>query len=632
MWNYEFVIPTVMTFLIMLVCYFSRPHPPVRLNRTFLFLMLTETATFLLDYISSRACEEYAVLSPFLLWIANMAYFICFLCRIYYYFRFTTDALGLFVSTSPLMRWSARIPVLITGAIVLSSFVTRAVFFIDADGYHRGALYDVLYVCAFFYILYAITLIVRRASALRRHEIIGLLACQLLLFAGFIARIAFPYHLVLNTFCVMALLVIFLVFVNPDLYLSDRGNAFNTRALRDVLADGLASGHRERILALVLRDYNDQRSVSGGAQMDRAIRQICHDLSRLCPKEYIFYVRSGRFIILGREEMDARQLREQIQERFRRPWSAKDLHLYLTPAFVHFRPDGKVATPDSIIDTLMIALENAGKSSAPDYMEEADSMEIISRQVVVKRSMENALENNRVEVFLQPIYDCRKDRIVGAEALARIRDERGNLISPGEFIPIAEKSGRIIELGEQVLRNTCRFIQHVDPGALGLSWINVNLSPVQCIQGDLAERFELIMQQTGVDPAMIHLEITEQSMIDYMLLQRQMVSLKQKGFLFALDDYGSGYSNLSRVKRFPFVNIKLDMDLVRDCLKDDDPLLSTLIPLFHKMGFSITAEGVETGEMARQLREIGCDFLQGYYYSRPLPTDEFIRKYSASAS
>ena len=124
--------------------------------------------------------------------------------------------------------------------------------------------------------------------------------------------------------------------------------------------------------------------------------------------------------------------------------------------------------------------------------------------------------------------------------------------------------------------------------------------------------------------------LTEESMIDFALLREQVENLHNKGFEFALDDYGSGYSNLTRVRRYPFSNIKIDMEVVRNYFRDRDPILPALLQAFKQMSFSITAEGIETAEMAEALREIGCDYFQGYYYSRPVSMNEFLRMSAAA--
>jgi EAL domain-containing protein (putative c-di-GMP-specific phosphodiesterase class I) len=130
-----------------------------------------------------------------------------------------------------------------------------------------------------------------------------------------------------------------------------------------------------------------------------------------------------------------------------------------------------------------------------------------------------------------------------------------------------------------------------------------------------------------VSAEQIHLEVTEQSIADFALLENQINRLRNRGFQFVLDDYGSGYSNLTRVKHYPFVNVKLDMEVVWDYFRDRDPLIPTIVQGFRQTGFSITAEGIETEEMADALTAIGCEFLQGYLFDKPLEMATFVAKY-----
>ena len=227
-------------------------------------------------------------------------------------------------------------------------------------------------------------------------------------------------------------------------------------------------------------------------------------------------------------------------------------------------------------------------------------------------------------MFLQPLMDCSTGKRVAAEALVRLRDDNGDLIRPDLFIGMAEQEGHIVRLGEQVLSHVCEFIRDNDMEKIGIKWINVNLSPVQFMSRDIPSTFSEILQEYGVDESMIHLEITEQSMIDFSLLREQIIGLHENGFEFSLDDYGSGYSNLTRVRQYPFTNIKIDMEVVHNYCQDRDPLLPALVQGFKEMNLSITAEGIETREMAEILKGIGCDYLQGYYFSRPVPMSEFL--------
>lgn len=631
MWNYNYVLPSLLVLVIILFYYFSRPRLPLRLNKTFLGILLLDIFTIITDYLSSRACERYAELSVATVNVLNMAFFICFLTRIYWFYLFSVDALKIYYAKP---RWKgvvSGVPILFAEAVALSSFFSGAVFTVDAAGYHRGPWYFLLPACSFLYIFQAFVLIIRNRKRLSPFEIGSLMGYNTILAIGNLVRILMPKYLIMNTFCLLAILVIYLSFENPDLYTSDRGTAFNMRAFQDKLNE-IGQKKPYRILGMVLRDYNDERGIYGGAQMDQGIALISQYLYKQYPECLVFYLRSGCFTLLGPENLDCGRIRGEIEERFEKPWKASDADLYLTPAFVEVGAEVSKESVDRVVNTLLIALDSAGKADESHAgQEHSDIIQAIDQQMEIKRSLEHALETDGVEVFLQPLYDVKNKRIIAAEALARIRDMNGKLIPPNLFIPIAEKNGHINLLGEQVFRKTCRFIRDHVIEDLGLAWVNVNLSPIQCMRSDLPQRFSAILREYGVPADMIHLEITEASIIDYSLLQKQVMSLRKEGFQFALDDYGSGYSNLTRVKHYPFINVKLDMEVVWDYFRERDTLLPTLVQAFRQMDVTITAEGIETAEMAEALAAIGCDYLQGYYYSRPIPMDDFVAKYGKKA-
>jgi EAL domain-containing protein (putative c-di-GMP-specific phosphodiesterase class I) len=248
----------------------------------------------------------------------------------------------------------------------------------------------------------------------------------------------------------------------------------------------------------------------------------------------------------------------------------------------------------------------------------------------IKRTLGKAIDSHTVEVFLQPIVDAHTFDVVGAESLCRIRDDDGNIIPPGKFIPIAENNGRINQLGEQVFEETCKFIHDQNLNSFGMKWINVNVSTAHFLKNDLTEALKEVVDRYNISPSDIHLEITEAAIVDESIMASQIQKIQELGFAFALDDYGTGYSNLNRLTHFPFINVKIDLSLVWDYCKDKNTMLPTLIKTLKENGYEITAEGIETLAMAKAMEALGCDYLQGFYFSKPIPKDEYIAKYKKS--
>lgn len=624
MWNYSYIIPNTLVLAVIAAHYFSRPRLSLRMNRLFLQLLSLEALITVVDVAACVADEAYATVPGWLLYALNMVFFVLYLIRVFWFYRIIAAILKLKITLRSALL-SAAVCVL-SLLITLSSFWTDAVFFVDAGGYHSGGWYHLLSVCAFFYLLLSLAVLLANARRLSTIQLVGALGIVLILAVGYMVRLLMPMALVMDAFCVLAIVDFYLVFENPDLYL-DNHSAFNTPALRDRLTELIETRKPFRLLAVGVRSYYDARAVYGGHQMDVGLSQVTRYLKREFGRTSVFYIHNGIFVLLGDEALDLVSAREKISERFRSAWKDAEAVLDLSADFAHTDDSAGFDSADRIISNIVATLE---KSDGSDTALSAESLIEADRQTEVKRALSHALSQNSVEVFLQPLIDAATGRAVGAEALARIRNAEGALIPPGLFIPLAEKNGSIHRLGEQMLEKTCEIIRKYDLPAHGIEVVNVNLSPIQCMRKDLSERFSAILRRSGVSPKHVPLELTEAIILDDSLMHEQLSALDALGFPFVLDDYGSGYSNITRVGEYSFRSIKLDMGIVRAHFGTDKPVLPTLVQMFRGMGYRVTAEGVETEEMAEEMRKIGCDNLQGFLFDRPLPVEEFVRKYASA--
>ena len=623
--NYSFIVPSMLVLLVIMGYYFFRPRLPIRLNRAFLAILVIDICTELFECVSYRLNETWPAHAPALLWVFNLLFFVFAYIRSYMFFVFTVSVLDARVLLRSRLHVLAPIVYIPCVIIALTTPLTYWLFRIR-DGFHPGPLYWTLYGCGCAYPIFAAIAVLRHVRELSTHEIISLLAIQVILLVGNLARFLLPTIVVMNTFCLMTIIVIFISFLNPDLFLSERGYVYNLPAFQALLEECYRRKRSCRVLGFTIQNYNEHREIFGGKQMDAALIGINRWLSETFPQLCSFYLRSGCYAVVGQNRPDLGELQKQVSARFADAWKTDAGELRLSISFVEADMQQMNCPSDRLVNTLMISLDELNRVSEPDASKSlTESIEEINQKLDIRKCLENALENDELEVFLQPLMDCRSGRRIAAEALVRLRNENGKLIRPDLFISMAEQEGYIVRLGEQVLSKVCRFIRDNDMDALGIRWINVNLSPVQFMSRDIPERFDAILKEYGVDQEMIHLEITEQSMIDFSLLRDQITDLHENGFQFSLDDYGSGYSNLSRVRQYPFSNIKIDMEVVRNYCRDKDLLLPALIRGFKQMNLSITAEGIETEEMAGAMREISCDYLQGYYFSRPVPMAEFVR-------
>ncbi len=284
-------------------------------------------------------------------------------------------------------------------------------------------------------------------------------------------------------------------------------------------------------------------------------------------------------------------------------------------------------------DTAMYRAKERGRDRYQLYT--AAMNVTMMERLAVEQDLRHALVRNELRLFYQPIVSVETGLVTGAEALIRWRHPERGLVLPDDFIPLAEETGLILEIGEWVLREACRQIVDWRKQGLGVELVAVNLSARQLQQEDLVARVGGIIRESGVLPSLIQLEITEGAVlknVDYAITMLQQ--LGEMGFEIALDDFGTGYSSLTYLKRFPIDGVKIDRSFVRDLEHDasDATIVSTVIAMADNLHLNVIAEGVETEQQLEFLRQRGCSEYQGYLFSRPVPPEEFaalLRKATA---
>ena len=276
MMNYHFTIPSLLVLVIIMGYYFMRPRIPIRMNRAFLAILVIDICTVILDLVRNRLGETWQNHSPVLLWVFNLL-FVCFYLTLFYmFFVFSVsvlDARG--ALRSRLHRFAPTI-YYVCIAVELSSPATGWMYTVQ-DGYHPGPLHFLMYACAACYMTFPLIAMYRGRRKLSGGDKTGLVALQMIMIAGLFARFALPNYLVMDTFSLMAIMVIFLSFQNPDLFLSDRGYVFNLPAFRAVLLEWHRKKRSWRLLSFVLQNYNEHRELFGGQQMDEALALINDD-------------------------------------------------------------------------------------------------------------------------------------------------------------------------------------------------------------------------------------------------------------------------------------------------------------------------------------------------------------------
>ena len=343
-------------------------------------------------------------------------------------------------------------------------------------------------------------------------------------------------------------------------------------------------------------------------------------LARLGGDEFLIFIRDDK---IGSE---ARKLAAAVQKAMADPVELLGEQFVLTASVGIAINGASYDSPTSLLrdaDLAMYHAKKLGKARAEIY-DEAMHGAVTSR-LQLENKLRTALTNNEFVLHYQPIVSLTNDRLVGFEALVRWQPATGPLVFPGDFIDIMEETGMIVPLGLFVMEKACiQCREWTESMGLGTELtMSINLSPRQFAQADLVSQIERIINETGVNPKQIKIELTESSTVENPERAIEIfTSLKSLGVQISLDDFGTGYSSLGYLHRFPIDILKIDRSFVSRMMENPEnlQLVTTILALARGMRMEVVAEGIESQEQSDKLRQMGCDYGQGYWFSRPVPS------------
>ena len=400
---------------------------------------------------------------------------------------------------------------------------------------------------------------------------------------------------------------------------------------------------RLAVLAIDLDHFKDINDSMGHAVGDALLRAVGKRLRSALP-ESAMIARSGEDEFAVTLAIPAGVTAKDIGERARGVVRSEPFDIFnesfqmrVSIGVATFPDDG--GDPDQVLKNADIALNRAkedGRDNVKEYSEDFDRA--VQQRFQMLRDLRDAMEHDQLQLYYQPQLDLRTGQVIGAEALLRWfkadnSKNGGSFISPADFVPIAEQSGLIVPIGEMVIREAAQMAAELAAAGRDIR-IAINVSGAQFYQSDLVSYVEQVLKTTGVRPQQIELEVTESVFMEdvthaILTLQR----LHALGCELAIDDFGTGYSSLSYLRQFPIDRLKIDQSFIRNALNnaDDAAIARTIVGLGHSLNMKVIAEGVETREHEAFLVAEGCDEVQGYRYSRPVPKEkfnEFIASYN----
>jgi diguanylate cyclase (GGDEF)-like protein/PAS domain S-box-containing protein len=413
-------------------------------------------------------------------------------------------------------------------------------------------------------------------------------------------------------------------------------NLPNRRLLRDRMERAIGNAVRYgNKVALLFLDLDHFKIINDtlGHEVGDLLLQTVADRLRSCVREQDSVARIGgdEFVVILVDlpsNEAASCVARKIVDTLSSPYLTGGYDLHTSPSIgISMYPDDGNGF-DALLqqaDAAMYHVKENGRAGFRFFREEMNLR--TQERLLIEHDLHRALEREEFELYYQPKVDSRTGRIIGGEALIRWRHPEQGMVSPGQFIPVAEQSNLINSIGEWVVRAVCAQSRvWADAGLVSIP-ISFNVSARQFLYGDLPTTLAHALQDTGADPAMLEVELTESVLMRPQDVEEMLAAIKTMGFRIALDDFGTGYSSLAYLRKMAIDTIKIDRSFVNELERnsDDVVIVQTLIATALNLKMEMIAEGVETLGQAEILCHSGCCSCQGYYFGKPMPAQEFAK-------
>lgn len=630
-------IAALMIQLILLISLFFRKMLSGRTNRIFALLLTLVLVTTMADlwaasfavWLPARESNTWlrAVLHYTYLLLHSMTtpMYHLFLCAI-------TDTWHV-LTKNKWLKWLLAMPFTVICCTLFTNPFHHMVYYFDENlAYTRGPMMYLLYAAAAFYILCGVGYLFRYKKLLTADKFVALILMYPFNVLAILIQMLFPGYLVEMFMTTLTLLLIALVIQRPEETIHP---ILGVRSYIAYTLDMKKTFSVHKPVRIILAKLVNFKALSSLLEYDACnllLKKIAADLLSSYKEEHlpmdVYYLENGRFALVTEKELPEKTeaVAWRISGSFTKSIPLEQFELNLDACICILRCPEDIDNYENLLSFGNSFHRYLPSGGAVNAIAELDDRRMFRLRNELDRIISNAIAEKRFRMYYQPIYSVKEKKFLSAEALIRLYDEHYGFISPELFISAAERNGTIFQIGDFVLDEVCSFLARSEKDGLPIDYIELNLSMAQCMQKDLVEKVLHYQKKYHLRPEQINLEITETAANTAQdIVEENIRNLSKEGISFSVDDYGTGYSNISRIMSLPFRIIKLDKSLAD---KVDDSrmkvLLRNTIRMLKEIGMEIVVEGVETKDALQQFTELECDYIQGYYFSKPLPEQEFV--------
>ncbi len=525
------------------------------------------------------------------------------------------------------------LPYIILIIMLFTNAYDHNIMAIENGLYVHKALFNTVYVVSGFYLAFAVLYLLINHRLFSKVKIISLISLVGFMVIALIVQFILPHYTVEMFAMALSLLIITMTTQRPEEVMDARTQLGNYNAYAENIKRSFETDKHFTVILLNIGNFPSIQSMLTYDSTVRLLRNVAKQIESAVSARKInadvYYLDQGRYRVVAssRHFVSMTRIAESITLSLQNDIDINSLSIGL---------DSYVCVANCPEDIKSFtAITTFGRTYQDRFP--SDEKVILASELLKQKNFEmesnidliidRAIKNNSFRVYYQPIFSVEKKRFTTAEALLRLIDDEYGFVPPDMFIPAAEKNGAINKIGDFVLDDVCRFIASDSYKNSGLEYIEINLSVAQCMHSDLAEKVLDAITCHNISTDSINLEITETAVsISQNIMKYNLNKLNKTGVTFSLDDYGTGYSNIKRVIQLPVKIVKLDKSFADEI---SNPKMWTVlrytIKMLKDMNMEIVVEGIETEEMAEKFTELGCDYIQGYYYSKPIPEKDFIK-------
>ncbi len=622
----EFDIAAIVLYIVLITAFFARKHFKDRLSIIYVSIMIVSLLAAICDILSAIGINRHFS-APFVIATTGLYYIFlsgitfCFLSYVVY--QLETDA-----RMSNLAKHLFRLPIIYYTLLVLTNGVTGWIFsYSIEDRYKKGPLQPFVYTIAAAYLIGTVCYIVYKRKVIDKKLRFAVYNISVVNLIFVVVQSFFPEHMIICFGAAVSMVILSMSSNNREVQIDQVTGMMNRDHMAMLLEKKFYNEEDFTAIFIRIADYDQLSNIYGIQITDVLVRNIGKELTEFVGIGKAFQTNTSTFVLIYDNGTKVKEDIRTIDLKLSSSWDVEGQVIPFSYLITHVSVPLRAKSKDAFIACLTY-FEKMKRMRYGIVPPEELAVRDKVRETVVERAILEGLADGNLSVFYQPICSAGDVKFVSAEALVRLKDPELGFISPSEFIPVAEKSGLMIEVGNFVFDNVCRFLAESDICKNGVEYVEVNLSVVQCLQRDFMNFVDETIEKYDISPSRICFEITETAAnCSPEVFTNNLSELVQRGFKLAIDDFGSGYGNLERMVTSSFSIIKFDKKMTERMCSNEQmrTAFKRMVTLFKMLDLEIVSEGVETEEQYNFLNAAGVDYIQGYYFAKPMTENSYIK-------